>query len=429
MPPEEPIPVPDEAFVALEALRSTLEGFLPQGFGLGVGLKEVGGEITDRIALVVYLSRKLPFDEVPDTQLIPTEFQGFETDIVERRWQIVEDGLFYNPVMGGVQIGHDQITPHPDGSVTHTTATGTLGAIVRRRGNGQLMGLTNCHVVRSNEFAPREIMHQPAIGARLGQARDDEIGGPNGGPVDCALVDLESRPAKFDIATVGPVAGSDRVRLLWQPVKKRGYRTELTFGRVIRFKSGPHLLDTRDHGWNFDHFLIDQIEVVADPPSDPFIRSGDSGSALLTVAVPDWDIKENMVIGLLCATDSVSVPTPDGPPVTNFFALANHIHEVMRVLDVDVAVRPTITSLDPTSALASVGTFGSVVIEGFGFDDSPQVSFGGTQAIVISTGPERIEVIPPLHFPGDVDVIVSNRFGDQSEPNDASKFTYEEITL
>jgi hypothetical protein len=425
MPPDQPIPVPDEAFAALDALRSTLEGMLPQGFGLGVGLKEVGGEITDRLALVVYLPRKLPFDEVPDTQVIPTEFLGFETDIVERHWQIVEDGLFYSPVVGGVQVGHSLLTPHPDGSVSSGTATGTLGAIVRRRGNGQLMGLTCCHVARSNEYSPREIMHQPGIGARLGQAREDKIGGP----VDCALVDLESRPARFDVATLGPVAGSDRVRLLWQPVKKRGYRTELTFGRVLRFRSGPHSLDTREHGWHFTQTLEDQIEVVSDPPSDPFVQSGDSGSALLTVAVPEFDIRENMVIGLLCATDSVTVPAPDGPPVTNFFALANHIHEVMSVLDVDIAVRPTITSLDPSSALASVGTFGTVTIGGFGFDDSPQVSFGGTQGVVISTGPEQIEVVPPLHFPGTVDVTVSNRYGDQSEPNDASKFTYEEITL
>jgi IPT/TIG domain len=330
---------------------------------------------------------------------------------------------FYSPVVGGVQIGHTHITPHPDGSVTTGVATGTLGAIVRRRHGGQPMGLTCCHVVRSNEFSPREIMHQPAIGARLGQAHDDQIGGT----VDCALVDLESRPPRFDVAQVGTVAGSERVRLLWQPVKKRGYRTELTHGRLLRFSSGPHSLNTRDHGWHETQVLRDQIEVVADPPHEPFVKSGDSGSALVTVAVPELGIKENMVIGLLCASDTATVPSPLSPPVTNHFALANQIHEVMRVLDVDVAVRPTITALNPSSALASIGTFGTVEIGGFGFDDSPRVVFGDTQAVVITTGAERIEVVPPLHFPGVVDVRVSNRFGDQSEPNEASKFTYEQL--
>ena len=37
--------------------------------------------------------------------------------------------------------------------------------------------------------------------------------------------------------------------------------------------------------------------------------------------------------------------------------------------------------------------------------------------------------MPPLHFPGEVQVRVSNRFGEQSDPGEASKFTYEEVFL
>jgi hypothetical protein len=105
VPPDQPVPVPDEAFVALEALREALAPFLRQGFGLGVGLKETAGEITDRIALVVYLPQKLPFDEVPDGAMIPTEFLGFQTDVVERDWRIAEDTTFHSPVVGGSRWG------------------------------------------------------------------------------------------------------------------------------------------------------------------------------------------------------------------------------------------------------------------------------------------------------------------------------------
>jgi hypothetical protein len=423
VPPDQPIPVPDEAFVALEALREALAPLLRQGFGLGVGLKETAGEITDRIALVVYLPQKLPFDEVPDGAMIPTEFLGFQTDVVERDWHIAEDTTFHSPVVGGVQVGHTRFVPHPDGTVESVLSVGTLGAMVRRRQTGQVMGLTNCHVVKGNEFEPLDIMHQPGGGGRLGQARDNEIGGL----VDCALIDLESRPRRFDVAAVGGVGGSDRMRFLWQPVKKRGYKTELTHGRTVRIAPGPHRLNTRERGWNQTYFLRDQIEVVAQPPDHRFIDSGDSGSVLLTVGVPELGIRDNMVIGLLCASHETVILQPPGDPITLYFALANQIQEVMRVLDVDIAVRPTVTAVTPNSALGSVATFGTVVIEGFGFDDSPQVVFGETQAIVITTGAERIEVVPPLHFPGVVQVRVSNRFGDQSEPGDAAKFTYEQL--
>lgn len=422
MPPSQPVPIPDEAFEVLEALREVLAPFLPEGFGLGVGLKETAGEITDQVALVVYVPEKLPFGAVPDEAMIPPEFRGFPTDVVERNWRIAEDTIFHSPVVGGVQIGRNHFVPQPDGTFEHELRVGTLGAIVRRRQTGEVMGLTNCHVVKSNEFEPLDIMSQPGGGARLGQARNAEIGGF----VDCALVELESRPRRFDIAGVGAVGGIGRMRFLWQPVKKRGFRTELTHGRTLRIGPGPFRLNTRERGWNQTHFLRDQIEVVTQPPDQPFLMSGDSGSVLLTVGVPELGIRDNMVIGLLCA-DFVFQPPPPAPPVTLHFAIANQIQKVLDVLDVDVAVRPTITALTPNSALASVGTLGNVHIEGFGFDDSPQVVFGQTPAIVLASGPERIEVIPPLHFPGVVDVRVSNRFGDQSEPGAATKFTYEQL--
>ena len=129
----------------------------------------------------------------------------------------------------------------------------------------------------------------------------------------------------------------------------------------------------------------------------------------------------------MCQLRGWDPAAPPGNPTTIHFALANQIQEVMRVLGVDVAVAPTVTSVTPNSALASVATFGTVAIEGFGFDDSPQVVFGETQAIVIKTAPDRIEVIPPLHFPGQIQVRVSNRFGDEPDSREASKSIYEKI--
>jgi len=48
-----------------------------------VAAKEVAGRITDRIALRITVSKKLPIAEIPQEQLIPESIFGMPTDVVE----------------------------------------------------------------------------------------------------------------------------------------------------------------------------------------------------------------------------------------------------------------------------------------------------------------------------------------------------------
>jgi hypothetical protein len=51
--------------------------------GVGVGFREEGGRLTDEVALVVNVIRKLPKDQLAPEDLIPTEIEGVPVDVHE----------------------------------------------------------------------------------------------------------------------------------------------------------------------------------------------------------------------------------------------------------------------------------------------------------------------------------------------------------
>jgi hypothetical protein len=51
--------------------------------GVGVGFRERGGKLTDEVALVVNVIRKLPEDQLAPEDLIPTEIEGVPVDVYE----------------------------------------------------------------------------------------------------------------------------------------------------------------------------------------------------------------------------------------------------------------------------------------------------------------------------------------------------------
>ncbi|GAF97105.1 unnamed protein product, partial [marine sediment metagenome] len=56
---------------------------LPNVNGVGIGLKEVNGEKTDRIAIRVYTVKKVPRAQLKKSELVPTEIEGIVTDVIE----------------------------------------------------------------------------------------------------------------------------------------------------------------------------------------------------------------------------------------------------------------------------------------------------------------------------------------------------------
>src|SRR5690606_19607691 len=115
------------------ALRMTKEAVKedilkkPNVIGIGVGLKEVQGQLTDQVSIVVLVRDKVPRAGLTPSQMVPPRVNSYETDVVEvgviRAQQARTDR--WRPAPGGVSIAHYQVT------------AGTLGAVVRDRATGQ----------------------------------------------------------------------------------------------------------------------------------------------------------------------------------------------------------------------------------------------------------------------------------------------------
>jgi len=78
-----------DMFSAYDRVSSVKEAFKedllakPNVIGVGVGLREREGELTDEIVLVVLVTKKLPRTEIKADDLIPTEIEGVPVDVQE----------------------------------------------------------------------------------------------------------------------------------------------------------------------------------------------------------------------------------------------------------------------------------------------------------------------------------------------------------
>lgn len=393
--PEGPIDIPTEAIDALGAFQDLLSGTVSQPFRIGIGMEQTGGEFTGLVALRVFVEQKLPENEVPEGELIPTDFAGFPVDVEQDAKALLSDTTVYDPLRGGIQIARP---PTVFGSTAIVEHTGTAGAVVKRRSDGRKLLLTNEHVAG-------------AVGNQISQPVQDAAGSTVIGTVvdtdpalDCAVIETFGRGIESTIVDIGPCRGAAPVDpQLWQAVRKRGARTLLTSGVVVDLV----LRQLAPLQWQ-------EIYVSAFPFGDTFADSGDSGSVIVDA--------NNQVIALLYAC-----PTDETGALDTTTGIATVIEHVQDALGVDVAIAPEIINIDPRSALASVGTLGSVTIDGWGFDCTPAVDFGGIVAPVVRCSFSQIEVVAPLHFPGTIDVRVTNPDGEASKTGPQTTFEYEPI--
>jgi hypothetical protein len=127
-----------EAYERAKAELGQLEGVV----GVGFGHKQIAGRFAPNVAIVVFVRDKRPEDDVPPAQRIPTTYEGYLTD-VRTPIPVVPGGCDndapYDTIQGGIQI-------EPDSG----TDIGTLGCIVRRKGDGDRENvylLSNKHVL------------------------------------------------------------------------------------------------------------------------------------------------------------------------------------------------------------------------------------------------------------------------------------------
>lgn len=269
--------------------------------GYAVGRKRVGGEETDRIAIIVYVSRKLALERLAVAGRIPRlicvpDHQGtidYVTDVQEATFAALALTSRSRPAAGGASIGHVDIT------------AGTLGGLVRDTETGELVILSNNHVLaNSNQASLGDPILQPGP-ADGGRDPDDRIALLSG----YAEIDFsESAENHLDAAIAAPIdpdavafattdvgdATPAQTRALAEDdlglfVHKTGRTTEHTQGYVAGLfatvRVGYDLFRTAT--------FVDQIIVSQSTAEEDFSDGGDSGSLV-------YD-SDNACVGLLFA--------------------------------------------------------------------------------------------------------------------------------
>jgi hypothetical protein len=310
--PERPIPVPQDAIDAVVSLRDRLNAEYAGKYTVGVGLKQIGTEYTDQIAICVQVQHKKPVDDVARDELVPPEFGSYVTDVVELRPVLADDNAPYDPLRGGIQISRNS----DDGVIA--PPSGTLGAIVNNRGTGKAQALTNAHVVKQSGrtvFQPGQAQPTASVIGTVG-ALQWTPNYPYPYYLDCAVVDLDDslNPPETSVQDIGPVQGvATQLPMLGEVVKKRGMRTSRTDGFVVAImNTGTAPV--------YDQFLISG----AVPFVSVWAGKGDSGSVVLNAS--------DEVIGLLFA-----IHDPDLGVDIGSRGMAMPIYAVQEALQVDIA--------------------------------------------------------------------------------------------
>jgi hypothetical protein len=297
---------------------------IPGVRAVAIGHKFVGGENTRQVAIIVKVEKKRSLSDIPANERIPTQIEGIPTDVAEWQPEIFcgatrDDSSKERPLLGGTKIQMDMDTEIHEGTLGFIgRTTGTVAGIPQ----GGIVGVTCNHVV-TNTATPggitqlrRKVGQDSTLDcSRCCQSCYDIIGkvlhgvgiliaAPNiGHTVDAALIALDQGLKYYrDIIEVGAVAGPRIVSSsdIGLKVRKRGFRTGLTFGTVQNVS-----VTTVLNGQTMSDSDIDILPDPATPIWDDCVGTndcvghrnfssfgcvGDSGAAVLDL--------QNHIIGL-----------------------------------------------------------------------------------------------------------------------------------
>ncbi len=290
--------------------------------GVGFGPKIVEGKITKEKSLRYYVEKKIPVDELPQTDIIPKALsvstfglrkfkqkKKIVTDVIEigKVEAFVYPSMAYRekirPAPGGVSIGHKKV------------GAGTLGVIVRDKVTGKKLILSNNHVLANENRAKKDDpIIQPGV-LDDGHKRKDiiakllrwvEVDFYNPNTVDAALAKpLSEDLVEETILDIGKVGGVTKARV-GMIVQKTGRTTGHTYGEVLDTKASIRI--------HYDNGVpLFRNQILTTFMSQP----GDSGSLVLT--------KDKKACALLFAGSDI-------------VTIHNHIAEVLEQLDVEIFI-------------------------------------------------------------------------------------------
>lgn len=377
---------------------------IPGVVGLGIGLKETGGQKTGQIAWRIYVKTKLDKAEIKPKNHIPEVICGLHTDVIQKKDSSPSYGQdTVDLLRPGVQIGSD------------AGSSGTLGCFAIRKGQpDKIVLLSNSHVIYSDSASLGMTsdldIGQPKVSCSwcckckvIGNAkREDadkafgswihtEVEGfdnQKGVATDCAIADFNKmRDYTNEIENVGMITGTPPAGSFGlgsgDSVEMVGSTSGHVKGSVLTFTFNANLVGGSAisnllfplsvSGPSIDENLagvfsnINQLMFIPDAdPDDPdrktyFARRGDSGSVIVNsekkvVALLSraWDITQDATDFL---NSHLSTPLPDH---VGSIGIANPIHKVLENLDIEIPdnLQGTKTSSGATITVPTNGTDG-----------------------------------------------------------------------
>lgn len=173
--------------------------------GVGIGYKIKNGKVTKDLSLVTLVIKKVAQAEITEADLIPSQIEGVNTDVIEVGKVIAHKARTdrWRPAQPGVSLGHYAIT------------AGTFGAVVRDKATGQRLILSNNHVMANSnnaQIGDTILQPGPADGGRNPQDRIASLerfqkiemeGDSNGGGSTCSIANIVANLINLAAITVG----------------------------------------------------------------------------------------------------------------------------------------------------------------------------------------------------------------------------------
>lgn len=273
----------DQAMAFSLTAESGTEGY---GFenvvGVGIAEQLADGHPTGQRAVTVYVVRKAPPDQVDGAALVPPEYQGVLTDVVESGEFVAftERGR-HRPAPSGVSVGH------------YREDAGTLGFLATHQGD--LVLVSNNHVLAlTNDAAPGDAILQP--GHADGGSESDQIGtlklfhaldfaGRN--LIDAAIGTVEHGTVSSEIYGIGAYSAQPLEARENMLVRKVGRTSGVSRGIVRDAHASIKLRYRRGVARLREQVIIQPRDAQA------FSEGGDSGSLVI-------EESSRCPIGLLC---------------------------------------------------------------------------------------------------------------------------------
>jgi hypothetical protein len=290
---------------------------IPGVVGVGMGLKEIGDQLTREFCFRVYVEAKVPRDQLAPAEIVPAEVMGFRTDVItvptsnESVFEERRDRSEYRPIQGGISI-------NPQGR----TGYGTLGWFGTLNSNpATKVLLTNKHVIYGSAI------ESSTEAKRIGQPNYSkvcccecgEIGtsifGVKSVAADVAIARLESDKIPNLILDNGTATETITVTgvgtaVIDDVVRKVGARSAFTRGVVVEIAGTTTVNSTLEDGTTVSltrtntEILIraaDDETYEIENGKKAFSNSGDSGSVVVN--------EDGEIVGLLYGSGNASNPT------------------------------------------------------------------------------------------------------------------------